>query len=142
MQKRFVNFLLKRKYKFDYVLVSSSKRTSKNIENFVKKNYKPKKLISSKDLYLASENIIINTIKKIPMKYKSVLLINHEPSVKKFSTNLTKNQIRIILNNEIINSQLQHLQKFILILIIGVKLERNGLLKEFIRPKDLQDSKE
>jgi len=73
--KKICEFFVKRKYKFDYVLVSSSKRTAKTLKILLKKIEKPKKIISSKKLYLASEHIIINTIKKIPKKFKSVLLI-------------------------------------------------------------------
>ena len=67
--KKICECFVKRKYKFDYVLVSSSKRTAKTLKILLKKIEKPKKIISSKKLYLASEQIIINTIKKIPKKF-------------------------------------------------------------------------
>jgi len=140
--KKICEFFVKRKYKFDYVLVSSSKRTAKTLKILLKKIEKPKKIISSKKLYLANEDIIINMIKKIPKKFKSVLLINHEPAVRNLVRSITKNQ-----NNnhfKLLN------YKFSTAAFVKIhfnfnnwsQLDRNGLLKEFIRPKDLQDSKE
>ena len=108
----------------------------------LKKIEKPKKIISSKKLYLASEQIIINTIKKIPKKFKSVLLINHEPAVRNLVRSITKNQ-----NNnhfKLLNYKFSTaaFAKIHFNFNNWSQLDRNGLLKEFIRPKDLQDSKE
>ena len=58
------------------------KRTKKTLNILLKKITKPKKIFSSKKLYLANEDRIIKLIKSIPKKYKSVLLINHEPTVR------------------------------------------------------------
>ena len=140
--KKICEFFVKRKYKFDYVLVSSSKRTAKTLKILLKKIEKPKKIISSKKLYLASEQIIINTIKKIPKKFKSVLLINHEPAVRNLVRSITRNQ-----NNnhfKLLNYKFSTaaFAKIHFNFNNWSQLDRNGLLKEFIRPKDLQDSKE
>ena len=140
--KKICEFFVKRKYKFDYVLVSSSKRTAKTLKILLKKIEKPKKIISSKKLYLANEDIIINMIKKIPKKFKSVLLINHEPAVRNLVRSITKNQ-----NNnhfKILNYKFSTaaFAKIYFNFNNWSQLDRNGLLKEFIRPKDLQDSKE
>lgn len=140
--KKICEFFVKRKYKFDYVLVSSSKRTAKTLKILLKKIEKPKKIISSKKLYLANEDIIINMIKKIPKKFKSVLLINHEPAVRNLVRSITKNQ-----NNnhfKLLNYKFSTaaFAKIHFNFNNWSQLDRNGLLKEFIRPKDLQDSKE
>jgi len=140
--KKICEFFVKRKYKFDYVLVSSSKKTAKTLKILLKKIEKPKKIISSKKLYLANEDIIINMIKKIPKKFKSVLLINHEPAVRNLVRSITKNQ-----NNnhfKLLNYKFSTaaFAKIHFNFNNWSQLDRNGLLKEFIRPKDLQDSKE
>ena len=140
--KKICEFFVKRKYKFDYVLVSSSKRTAKTLKILLKKIEKPKKIISSKKLYLANEDIIFNMIKKIPKKFKSVLLINHEPAVRNLVRSITKNQ-----NNnhfKLLNYKFSTaaFAKIYFNFNNWSQLDRNGLLKEFIRPKDLQDSKE
>ena len=108
----------------------------------LKKIEKPKKIISSKKLYLANEDIIFNMIKKIPKKFKSVLLINHEPAVRNLVRSITKNQ-----NNnhfKLLNYKFSTaaFAKIHFNFNNWSQLDRNGLLKEFIRPKDLQDSKE
>ena len=140
--KKICEFFVKRKYKFDYVLVSSSKRTAKTLKILLKKIEKPNKIISSKKLYLANEDIIINMIKKIPKKFKSVLLINHEPAVRNLVRSITKNQ-----NNnhfKLLNYKFSTaaFAKINFNFNNWSQLSKNGLLKEFIRPKDLQDSKE
>ena len=90
--KLICEFFVKKNYKFDYVLVSSAKRTKKTLNILLKKITKPRKIFSSKKLYLANEDRIIELIKRIPKKYKSILLINHEPTVRNLVKTLTKNQ--------------------------------------------------
>jgi phosphohistidine phosphatase len=63
-----------KKVNFDYVLVSSSKRTKKTLQILLKKLKKPKKIFSSKKLYLTDEKKIIEFIKKVPKTYNSILL--------------------------------------------------------------------
>ncbi len=75
-------FFVKKKYSFDYVLLSSSKRTKKTLNLILKKINKPKKIKSSSKLYLVNENEIIGYIKNIHKRFKKVLLINHEPALK------------------------------------------------------------
>ena len=140
--KLICEFFVKKNYKFDYVLVSSAKRTKKTLNILLKKITKPKKIFSSKKLYLANEDRIIKLIKSIPKKYKSVLLINHEPTVRNLVKALTKNQNNNhfkLLNYKFPTSAFA---KINFDLIEWKEIKNNGLIKEFIRPKDLQDSKE
>tara|TARA_B100001142_G_scaffold233554_1_gene231878 strand:- start:195 stop:719 length:525 start_codon:yes stop_codon:yes gene_type:complete len=140
--KKICEFFVKKNYKFDYILLSSSKRTKKTLKILLKKIDKPKKIISSKKLYLSSEDKIIDIIKKIPKKYKSVLLINHEPTVRNLIRSLTKNHNNNhfkLLNYKFPTSAFA---KIYFDFNEWNKLDGNGLIKEFMRPKDLQDSKE
>ena len=58
-----------KKVNFDYVLVSSSKRTKKTLQILLKKLKKPKKIFSSKKLYLTDEKKIIELIKNRCLKF-------------------------------------------------------------------------
>ena len=139
--KLICEFFVKKKYKFDYALVSSSKRTKKTL-NIILKKIVPKKICLSKELYLADEDKIMQLIKKIPKKYKSILLINHEPAVRNIVRLVTKNQNNHhfkLLNYKFPTSSFA---KIIFDVTSWDGIENNGLIKEFIRPKDLQDSKE
>ena len=140
--KMICEFFVKKKYYFDYILVSSSKRTVKTLKILLKKIDKPKKIISTKKLYLTSEDKIINIIKNIPKKFKSVLLINHEPTV--------RNLVRLVSKNQNSNHFKLLNYKFPTAAFAKInfnfnswnQIDKKGLIKEFIRPKDLQDSKE
>ena len=85
--KMICEFFVKKKFKFNYALISSSKRTKKTFEILSKKISKPKKVYFSKDLYLVDENVIKKKIKEITSDYKSILIISHEPSVKNLHSN-------------------------------------------------------
>jgi phosphohistidine phosphatase len=113
--KKICEFFVKKKYKFDYILLSSSKRTKKTLKIL---------------------------LKKIPKKFKSVLLINHEPTVRNLVRSLTKNHNNNhfkLLNYKFPTSAFA---KIYFDFNEWNKLDGNGLIKEFMRPKDLQDSKE
>jgi len=135
-------FFVKKKFKFDYALISSSKRTKKTFQILSKKIIKPKKVNFSKELYLVNENVITKKIKEISSEYKSVLVINHEPSVKNLVRNLTNNHNTNsfkLINNKFPTAAFAKIE-------FDIKswneVEKKGVLKEFIRPKDLQVSKE
>ena len=64
--KLMCEFFVKKKFIFDYVMVSSSKRTEKTLKIILKKLSKPKKIFSSKKLYLTNEQKIIDM--KVLMK--------------------------------------------------------------------------
>ena len=89
--KKICEFFVKRKYRFEFALISSATRTRSTFEILSKGIPEPKTTEYSKSLYLADEFTIINKIKKISSNYKSILLINHEPTVKNLVRYLTKN---------------------------------------------------
>jgi len=107
-----------------------------------KKINKPKKVNFSKDLYLVDENAIVKKIKEISSEYKSILIINHEPSVKNLVRNLTKNHNTN--NFKLMNYKFPTaaFAKIEFDIKSWNEVEKKGVLKKFIRPKDLQDSKE
>ena len=135
-------FFVKKKINFDYVLISSSKRTQKTLKILLKKIKKPKKIFSSKKLYLADEKKIIEYIKKVPKKYNSILLINHEPVI----TNLVRDLIKNHNNNlfKLLNYKFSTsaFAKINFKIKDWSEVVNKGVLKEFIRPKDIQVSSE
>jgi len=140
--KLMCEFFVKKKFIFDYVMVSSSKRTEKTLKLILKKLSKPKKIFSSKKLYLTNEQKIIDMIKKVSNKYKSILLINHEPTV--------RNLVRELIKNNNSNKYKLLNYKFSTCAYAKINFDINnwkeitnkGILKEFVRPKDIQASKE
>ena len=135
-------FFVKKKINFDYVLISSSKRTQKTLKILLKKIKKPKKIFLSKKLYLADEKKIIEYIKKVPKKYNSILLINHEPVI----TNLVRDLIKNHNNNlfKLLNYKFSTsaFAKINFKIKDWSEVVNKGVLKEFIRPKDIQVSSE
>ena len=140
--KLICEFFIKKKINFDYVLVSSSKRTKKTLQLMLKRLKRPKKIISSKKLYLTDEKKIIEYIKKVPKTYNSILLINHEPAITNLVRELIKNHngnLFKLLNYKFSTSAFAK---------INFKIKdwsevlNKGVLKEFVRPKDIQVSKE
>ena len=140
--KLICEFFIKKKINFDYVLVSASKRTKKTLQLMLKRLKRPKKIISSKKLYLTDEKKIIKYIKKVPKTYNSILLINHEPAITNLVRELIKNHnsnLFKLLNYKFSTSAFAK---------INFKIKdwsevvNKGVLKEFVRPKDIQVSKE
>ena len=140
--KLICEFFIKKKINFDYVLVSASKRTKKTLQLMLKRLKRPKKIISSKKLYLTDEKKIIEYIKKVPKTYNSILLINHEPVITNLVRELIKNHnsnLFKLLNYKFSTSAFAK---------INFKIKdwsevvNKGVLKEFVRPKDIQVSKE
>lgn len=135
--KKVCEFFVKKRIYFDYLILSTSKRTKKTAKIIFSKIKKPKKIIITKKIYLKSENVILNLLKKIPFNYKKVLLINHDPAVKNLSKALIKNN----------NSNLFKLMNYkfptgsfvkIIFKINNWKyIEKNGTIRDFIRPKDI-----
>ena len=87
--KFIIKFLKRKKIKFDFAYVSSSKRTKQTFK-LLKKKIKIKKEIISKNLYLTDENKIFNIIKNTKKNYKNILLVNHEPTCKNLVSKLIK----------------------------------------------------
>ena len=140
--KLICEFFIKKKINFDYVLVSSSKRTKKTLQILLKKLKKPKKIFSSRNLYLTNEERIIEYIKKIPNTNKSLLLLNHEPVITSLVKELTKNHsgnLFKLLNHKFSTSAFAKIEFKIK---DWSEVAKKGVLKEFVRPKDIQVSKE
>lgn len=140
--KLICEFFVKNKIKFDLILLSSSERTKKTLRILLSKITKPKKITISQKFYLAHENDLLKKIKKIDKKYKKVLLINHEPAVRNLTIRLSKN---INTHNyKLMNYKFptSAFAKIIFEVNEWPLIENKGILKEFIRPKDLQDSNE
>ena len=78
--KLICEFFIKKKLKFDLVYCSSSKRTIQTL-NILSEKISFKKIIKKKALYHASEDEIIHILKQTVDNYKTLLLINHEPSI-------------------------------------------------------------
>jgi len=133
--KKICEFFVKKQIKFDLVLVSSSIRTKKTLKILQKKLEKPKKIITSKSLYLADENKIALKIKK---GYKKVLLINHEPAVTNLVNYLVKNKENSLFKLMNYKFPTAAFAKIVFDLDNWSKInDRTGLLKNFIRPKDI-----
>ncbi len=140
--KLICEFFIKKKINFDYVLVSASKRTKKTLQLMLKRLKRPKKIISSKKLYLTDEKKIIKYIKKVPKTYNSILLINHEPAITNLVRELIKNHntnLFKLLNYKFSTSAFAKIE---LKIKYWSEVENKGVLKEFVRPKDIQVSKE
>ena len=136
--KKICEFFVKKQIKFDLVLVSSSIRTKKTLKILQKKLEKPKKIITSKSLYLANENKIALKIKKIKKHYKKVLLINHEPAVTNLVNYLVKNKENSLFKLMNYKFSTAAFAKIVFDLDNWSKInDRTGLLKNFIRPKDI-----
>lgn len=136
--KKICEFFVKKQIKFDLVLVSSSIRTKKTLKILQKKLEKPKKIITSKSLYLANENKIALKIKKIKKDYKKVLLINHEPAVTNLVNYLVKNKENSLFKLLNYKFSTAAFAKIVFDLDNWSKInDRTGLLKNFIRPKDI-----
>ena len=140
--KLICEFFIKKKLKFDLVYCSSSKRTIQTL-NILSEKISFKKIIKKKALYHASEDEIIHILKQTVDNYKTLLLINHEPSISELIN-------RICLKEN--SDQFENLKrKFPTAAVAEVSFNFNdwkklskvkGKLISFIKPKDLQASKE
>ena len=136
--KKICEFFVKKQIKFDLVLVSSSKRTKKTLKILQKKLEKPKKIITTKTLYLANENKISLEIKKIKEDFKKVLLINHEPAVTNLVSYLVKNKENNLFKLMKYKFPTAAFAKIVFNLDKWSQInDSTGLLKNFIRPKDI-----
>ncbi len=135
--KKVCEFFVKRKIYFDYLILSTSKRTKKTAEIIFSKIKKPKKIIITKKIYLKSEDVILNLLKKIPFNYKKVLLINHDPAVKNLSKTLIKNNNSNLFNLMNYKFPTGSFVKIIFKINNWKYIEKNGTIRDFIRPKDI-----
>ena len=119
---------------FDFAYVSGSKRTVDTFKYIKDLNLKKKKI--KKDHYLTSPKNLLESIQSTKDKYKSVLILNHEPAVKNLTFQLC--------------SELNHkgenlIEKFSTAGIATIIFKKkswseikfgDGLLDGFIKPKD------
>ena len=132
--KFIIKFLKKKKIKFDFAYVSSSKRTTQTFK-LLKKKVKIKKKILSKNLYLTDENKIFNIIKNTKKNYKNILLVNHEPACKNLVNKLIKKNYFLFKEKKFSTSAIA---KITFSIKKWKKLnERVGKLIFFKRPIDL-----
>ena len=87
---------------------------------------------------MANENKIALKIKKIKKDYKKVLLINHEPAVTNLVNYLVKNKENSLFKLMNYKFSTAAFAKIVFDLDNWSKInDRTGLLKNFIRPKDI-----
>jgi len=132
--KFIIKYLKKKKIKFDFAYVSSSKRTTQTFK-LLKKKVIIKKEILSKKLYLTDENKIFNIIKNTKKNYKNILLVNHEPACKNLVNKLIKKNYFLFKEKKFSTSAIA---KITFSIKKWKKLnERVGKLIFFKRPIDL-----
>jgi phosphohistidine phosphatase len=132
--KFIIKFLKKKKIKFDFAYVSSSKRTTQTFK-LLKNKVIIKKEILSKKLYLTDENKIFNIIKNTKKNYKNILLVNHEPACKNLVNKLIKKNYFLFKEKKFSTSAIA---KITFSIKKWKKLnERVGKLIFFKRPIDL-----
>jgi phosphohistidine phosphatase len=136
--KKICELFVKRNISFDLIMLSTSLRTIETLEILKKKIKKPKKIITSKNLYLANDNEILTKLNGVSQEYKSVLLINHEPAVRNLTNFLIKNKnnnLTKLLNYKFSTSAYAR----VIFNFDNWNLidEKSGKLAEFIRPKDI-----
>jgi phosphohistidine phosphatase len=132
--KFIIKYLKKKKIKFDFAYVSSSKRTTQTFK-LLKKKVKIKKKILSKNLYLTDENKIFNIIKNTKKNYKNILLVNHEPACKNLVNKLIKKNYFLFKGKKFSTSAITKIT-FSIKKWKKIK-ERSGKLVFFKRPIDL-----
>ena len=132
--KFIIKFLKIKKIKFDFAYVSSSKRTKETFK-LLKKKIKIKKEIFTKKLYLSNEDKIFNIIKKTKNNYKSILLVNHEPTCKNLVNKLIKKNYFLFKEKKFCTSAIAKIT-FSIKKWKKIK-ERSGKLVFFKRPIDL-----
>ena len=81
--------LKKRGVFFDIIISSSAKRAYQSAKRVAKEIGYDKKILKDKKLYLISFEEFLDYIKNLDDKYKSVLIIGHNPGISKLFSYLT-----------------------------------------------------
>jgi len=119
---------------FDFAYISGSQRTVETYKYIKDLNLKKKKI--KKDHYLATSKFLLKSIQSIKDKYKSALILNHEPTVKDLTQQLCSN---LNEHGELLTD------KFSTTAIATIIFRKkswsdikfgDGLLDGFIKPKD------
>jgi phosphohistidine phosphatase len=83
-----------KKIKIGLIISSPAKRTKKTaIEIAAKIGYLEKNILYNEELYEASSNILIKTIKKIDEKYDSVIMFGHNPGLTLLNNHISNHYI-------------------------------------------------
>jgi phosphohistidine phosphatase len=83
-----------KKIKIGLMISSPAKRTKKTaIEIAAKIGYLEKNILYNEELYEASSNTLIKTIKKIDEKYDSVMMFGHNPGLTLLNNHISNNYI-------------------------------------------------
>lgn len=85
--------------KIDYVLASTSQRTTETNELTQEALGKKIKTEYISKLYLGSANDILNTVAFTDDKYKSVIVVGHNPGLHQFAVSLIKDGERSLVKN-------------------------------------------
>jgi phosphohistidine phosphatase len=83
-----------KKIKIGLIISSPAKRTKKTaIEIAAKIGYLEKNILYNEELYEASSNTLIKTIKKIDEKYDSVMMFGHNPGLTLLNNHISNHYI-------------------------------------------------
>ena len=135
-------FFIKNNINFDLVYCSSAKRTIQTLDALIEK-VKIKKTLVTQKLYHASSNDLIKTLKKTPNEFKSVLLINHEPSLTELVKQICFKSKSIMMSSLIEKFSTCAVAEIFFNFESWDKIaELKGELINFTKPKQLQTSNE
>ena len=86
--------LLKKKVPLDAILSSPAKRAKSTAEYFAKEfDISKKKIILIPELYMASNEAFVKTIKNAPEKADSIALFSHNNGITQFANTLSETKI-------------------------------------------------
>ena len=94
-------------------------------------------ILKLKELYNTSEIEILKIIKKVDDKYKSLLLINHMPSIKDFCSKICLNQNSNFYKDMCHKFSTAAVAEFEFKFKSWKDLDLGGKITNFIRPKDI-----
>jgi len=117
----------------DLILSSSAVRAIKLAKIIAKKlNYEKSKIVSSRDLYMASVKDLINEFQTIDSKYNTVFFIGHNPDITSLANHLTDKDIDNIPTSGIFSVKFD--------INVWNELDKNkGKFNFFIYPKMFYD---
>ena len=98
-----------KKVKIGLIISSPAKRAKKTAVAIAEKlSYPEKKILFNEDLYEATSNTIIKTLKKIDEKYDSVMIFAHNPGLTLLNNHISNNYIDNIPTCGIVALQLDN----------------------------------
>lgn len=98
-----------KKVKIGLIISSPAKRAKKTAVAIAEKlNYPEQKILFNEDLYEATSNTLIKTLKKIDEKYDSVMIFAHNPGLTLLNNHVSENYIDNIPTCGIVALQLDN----------------------------------